>query len=136
MQAFRCQGVMPAKASLDVIVGRSSPLLRHCTGRRASDRVVKLHKPCTRPFSGNAQQGKAPHRSLNLVAAASAEIVPLDKLLEVAERAAKAGAAVSGRPYVHCICDAISNLQWQQTYIVMHSLKRWLPIPEALTRMA
>jgi len=66
MQVTRCNGVMPAKASLDVIAGTPSPLLRHCTGCRAFVRVVKPHKPCARPFSGSAQQGKASRRALNL----------------------------------------------------------------------
>ncbi|CAK0745527.1 Phosphatase impl1, chloroplastic [Coccomyxa viridis] len=52
-----------------------------------------MQKQPTRPFSGSAKQRLTPQRAHNIVAAAS-DAVPLEKLLEVAERAAKAGAAV------------------------------------------
>ena len=69
-------------------------LAGQCRGCRAFTTVSSMQKQSTRPFSGSTKQRGPPQRAQNIVAAAS-DAVPLEKLLEVAERAAKAGAAVS-----------------------------------------
>lgn len=93
VQVLLCNGVMPVKASSGG--GVMAPLLsRQCTGCRAFGSIKKMQKPNAIPFSGGEQHRYSSQRALKHVVAASAESVPLEKLLEVAERAAKAGAAV------------------------------------------
>ena len=99
MQVLLCNSVMPAKASSGG--GVMAPLLsRQCRGCRAFGSIKKMQKPSAIPFSGGAQHRYSSQRALKHVVAASVESVPLEKLLEVAERAAKAGAAVRHPPHL------------------------------------
>ena len=89
---------MPAEASLHAVVVTPSVLLRHCRHCTAFPNVTEKRLSRARPSARWSQQGKVTQRAQNVIAAASAQPVPLEQLLEVAERAAKAGAAVSSHP--------------------------------------
>ena len=99
-QVTRCGGLRPAKAPIQAMLVTPPAPLRHCRGCTAFGSVTTKQISHARPSSRWMQQGKPSQRALDVTAAASAQAVPLEQLLEVAERAAKAGAAVSRNPRV------------------------------------
>ena len=110
MQVARCGGLTPAKAAIHAVTVMSSMPLGQCNRCTAVEFLEERHMSRARPSSRWPQQGKATQRAqraLNVIAAASAQAVPLEHLLEVAERAAKAGAAVSDKSSVPYSCNGI-----------------------------
>ena len=124
MQVLLHNSVMPAKASSGAAV--IAPLLsRQCRSCRAFGSIKIMQKPCAIPFSGGPQHRCSSQRALKHIAAASAESVPLEKLLEVAERAAKAGAAVRHPPHLARLINSsyIAHSNGQHIILQCHDLQ-------------
>ena len=124
VQVLLYNGVMPAKASSGGAV-ISPLLLRQCRGCRTFGSIKRVQKPCAIPFSGGPQHRCGSQRALKHVVAASLESVPLEKLLEVAERAAKAGAAVRHPPHLACLINSsyIAHVNGQHITLQCHDLQ-------------
>ena len=101
---------MPAQAAVYAVPLMPSITLRHCHRFPAFTSITGKQIPRARPASRCTQPLKGSSRALTLVASASAQTVPLEKLLEVAERAAKAGAAVSDRLLAPTVCKLFDIL--------------------------